>query len=281
MELIRREFLRSLFVQMDETGFKKGRAGTTGYVWIAVISGAIWAVSAPTRAAAVLQEHFGWLLDKAVVAADGLRAYQVLFRYLQRCWRHLLARAEAEAVTGDAGDGARYERLKRFYRRIKKMKTQDPFITMYLTREIRAIPSTFPDGKPKTHLTRAVPYTFTFLAFRDMPPQNNDAELAIRDNIVVQRNVRHHITTPGGARGVLPPGHVCGHLPQERHVAVQGRNRDDQEPGMGHVPPRPVGGRGLVRIRRSRVRIRGSHRVLDCGDAAAECDRGLTTKVGL
>ena len=197
MELIRREFLRSLFVQMDETGFKKGRAGTTGYVWIAVISRAIWAVFAPTRAAAVLQEHFGWLLDKAVVA-DGLRAYQVLFRYLQRCWRHLLARAEAEAVTGDAGDEARYDRLKRFYRRIKKMKTQDPFTTMYLTREIRAILSTFPDGKLKTHLTNAVPYMFTFLAFRDMPPQNNDAELAIRDNIVVQRNVRHHITTPGG-----------------------------------------------------------------------------------
>ena len=78
------------------------------------------------------------------------------------------------------------------------METQDPFATMYLTREIRAIPSTFPDDKPKTRLTRAVPYTFTFLAFRDMPPQNNDAELAIRDNIVVQRNVRHHITTPGG-----------------------------------------------------------------------------------
>ena len=104
MELIRREFLRSLFVQMDETGFKKCRAGTTGYVWIAVISGAIWAVFAPTRAAAVLQKHLGWLLDKAVVAADGLRAYQVLFRYLQRCGLHLPARAEAEAVTGDAGD---------------------------------------------------------------------------------------------------------------------------------------------------------------------------------
>ncbi len=182
---------------MDETGFKKGVAGRTGYVWVAVISTAIWVVFAPSRAVAVLQEHFGWLLDKAVVA-DGLRAYQVHFRYLQRCWRHMLARAKAVAVDGGPDDTARYETLKRFYHRIKLKETQDPFATTCLIREVREILSTFPDGKLKTHLTNAISYMFTYLAFRKMLPHNNPAELAIRDNIVVQRNVRYHITTPGG-----------------------------------------------------------------------------------
>ena len=39
---------------------------------------------------------------------------------------------------------------------------------------------------------------FTYLAFKGMPPQNNPAELAIRDCVVVQHNMRHQITTPRG-----------------------------------------------------------------------------------
>ena len=182
---------------MDETGFKKGRAGTTGYVWVAVTPEAVWAVFAPTRAAAVLRENFGWLLDKPVVA-DGLRAYRSHFRYLQRCWMHLLAKAEVPAVDDAPDDKERYRRLWYFYERIKLRETQGPFTTMYLTIEIHSILSAFPEGNLKTHLLNAVPYMFTYLAFKDMLPQNNPAELAIRDGVVVQRNVRHQITTPEG-----------------------------------------------------------------------------------
>ena len=40
--------------------------------------------------------------------------------------------------------------------------------------------------------------TVYFLAYEGMLPQNNPAELAIRDNVVRHRNVRHKITTLEG-----------------------------------------------------------------------------------
>ena len=58
--------------------------------------------------------------------------------------------------------------------------------------------SAYPDGRLKTHLLNAVYGLFTFLAHDGMLSQNNPVELAIRDNIVRHRNVRHKITTPEG-----------------------------------------------------------------------------------
>ena len=98
---IKKEFLRWLWVLMDETGFKTGRR--TGYVWAAVVPGAVFVWFAPGRTEAVLHEHFAWLAGRAVVC-DGYQAYSTeidgekLFPFKQRCWRHLLAKMEALAV---------------------------------------------------------------------------------------------------------------------------------------------------------------------------------------
>lgn len=71
-----------------------------------------------------------------------------------------------------------------------------------MAREIRALISSFSEGKLKNHLRNAEPYMLTFLSHSGMPPHNNSAELAIRDGPVVQRNMRYHVTTPDG-RGIF------------------------------------------------------------------------------
>ena len=197
LALIKNAILAWIYAHMDETSFKMGVLDKTGWVWLATVPNASWVVFATGRTDAVLQEHFGWLLDKAVVA-DGLGAYRRLFRDLQRCWRHLLARIEEAAVHGGPEDVARYDLFLVFYRRIRDMNKLAPFTMTYLTREVRAMIATFPDGKLKTHLENAVPYMFTFLAYPGMPPHNNPAELDIRDTVVAKRNKNRQIATPDG-----------------------------------------------------------------------------------
>lgn len=199
MESVKRAFLRCDFVQGDETGIKIGVAGKTGYVWVFVCRLAVFVVAVPQRGAPVLREHFAWLLHLPVVS-DGLAAYGAVFEHVQRCWRHLLARAEAAAVDGGPADVARYEQLLRFYRKLKGVGALNPFTVHFLAREIRALISSFPEGKLKNHLRNAEPDMSAFLSHPGMPPHNNAAELAIRDGPVRQRNARHHITTPDGRR---------------------------------------------------------------------------------
>ena len=55
--LIRQAFQKWEFVHMDETGFKIGISGRTGYVWVATVPDAVWVVFVPTGAGAVLPEH--------------------------------------------------------------------------------------------------------------------------------------------------------------------------------------------------------------------------------
>ena len=199
LEEIKWAFRESMFVHMDETGFKIGVLGKTGYVWVAVVGNAVWVHFAPTRGAAVLREHFGWLSRRAVVA-DGLPAYRAWFQHLQRCCRHLLAKGEAVAVDGDPGDEARHDWMQGYYHKIHGIKTLAPFTVTYLAKEFHDAVSAYPEGKLKTHLANAEPHVLTFMGFRGMPPHNNPAELAIRDLIVTQRNAHHKISTPEGRK---------------------------------------------------------------------------------
>ena len=196
LDLIKLAFLACAFVQGDETGIKIGIRGKGGYVWVFICRNAVFVVASPSRGIPVLLAHFGWILHLPVVS-DGHAPYKQ-FAAVQRCWRHLLAHVEAAAVDGKPEDVARYERMIEFYRRIKGMGTLAPLTMTLLTREIRGMIAGYPEGKLKTHLENAVPYMFTFLAHPGMPPHNNASELAIRDAVVRQRNVRHQITTPEG-----------------------------------------------------------------------------------
>ena len=216
IESIKREFLRWLWVLMDETGFKTG--GRTGYVWVAAVPGAVFVWFAPGRTDAVLHEHFAWLAGRAVVC-DGYGAYSTkiggkkLFRGKQRCWRHLLSLMEALAVAerkqrkeaGEEGPGPRelrYDQFLEMYRGIRHLKTLAPFTTMNLARLAWKLASGYgeqgEEGRVRGHVMRAIPDMFTFAAFPGMPPHNNGAEIEIRDAVVGQRNVRHKLVTAEG-----------------------------------------------------------------------------------
>ena len=91
------------WIQMDETGFKRGD-GHTGYVWVLNCAGACFVVFADSRSSEVLHTHFGWLDPRVPTVVDGLAQYKLFFEIIQRCWRHLLAYAEKLAVKMPEGD---------------------------------------------------------------------------------------------------------------------------------------------------------------------------------
>ena len=70
--------------------------GRKGYVWLATVEDATYLVAAPSRAAAVLDLHFGKLLGIPVVS-DGYAVYDIL-PVRQRRWAHILREAEKLAI---------------------------------------------------------------------------------------------------------------------------------------------------------------------------------------
>ncbi len=108
--------------------------------------------------------------------------------------RRLLASSEAAAAGGGAAAGARHGRLLDFHDWMRRMKAPAPLAAVHLTCGIRGIVYAHPGGKPGTHLTNAVPRMLAFLGCCDMPPHNNPAELAERDNgdVAQHRPPDHH-----------------------------------------------------------------------------------------
>ena len=101
--------------QFDESVFKMN--GRKGYVWLVTVEDATYLVAAPSRAAAVLDLHFGKLLGIPVVS-DGYAVYDI-FPVRQRCWAHILREAEKLAIRNGGNDLSCYRRLLSLYKRIK------------------------------------------------------------------------------------------------------------------------------------------------------------------
>ena len=109
----------ALFVQFDESAFKMN--GRTGYVWLVTAGDATYLVAAPSRAAAVLDLHFGRLLGIPVVS-DEYAVYDI-FHVRQMCWVHILREAEKYAVRNGGNDLSCYRRLLSLYKRIKGIES--------------------------------------------------------------------------------------------------------------------------------------------------------------
>ena len=79
---------------MDETSYKRGD-GHRGYVWLVCTPVAVFVWFAYNRSSTVLTEHFDWLRGKPTVC-DGMPGYpSALTDIIQRCFVHLLRKAEA------------------------------------------------------------------------------------------------------------------------------------------------------------------------------------------
>ena len=186
---------RAAFVQFDESAVKMN--GKRGYAWLATAGDATYIVAAPSRAAAVLDLHFGGLLGLPAVT-DGYAAYGVL-PVRQRCWVHLLREAEKYAVKNGGDDLSCYRRLLSMYRRIKNRKSADSTECLDLEKAVLRITYSYKEGHGfRGTLENAAPHLFTFLRYPGMPPHNNAAELEIRDTVVLHRNVRHQLSEPVG-----------------------------------------------------------------------------------
>ena len=197
---IKAAILCQIWVQMDETVFKRGD-GHRGYVWLVCTPVAVFVWFAYNRSSTVLTEHFDWLRGKPTVC-DGMPGYpSALTDIIQRCFVHLLRKAEELAVSNeDPADEARYDMMLELYEDAKRIKALAPFTHMDLSQRAHGIVTSYEDGKVRTHLLNALPDMFTFLSYPGMPPHNNDTERAIRDGIIPQRNSRHKTMNARGRK---------------------------------------------------------------------------------
>ena len=161
------------------------------------VEDATYLVAAPSRAAAVLDLHFGKLLGIPVVS-DGYAVYDI-FPVRQRCWAHILREAEKLAIRNGGNDLSCYRRLLSLYKRIKGRESAGSAECLDLERAVLQIAVSYGEGhKFRGTLEGAAPHLFTFLRYPGMPPHNNAAELEIRDSVVLHRNVRHQLSEPEG-----------------------------------------------------------------------------------
>ena len=191
------------FVQFDESSLKMN--GRKGYVWLVTTGDATYLVAAPSRAAIILDKYFGKLLDIPVVV-DGYTVYNA-FPVKQRCWVHILRKAEKFAITKGGNYLSCYLRLLAMYKRIKDRESASCAECLDLERAVLEIAASYGDAEDKIEhdglkfkatLEYAAPCLFTFLRYPGMPPHNNGAELEIRDTVVLHRNVRHQLSEPEG-----------------------------------------------------------------------------------
>ena len=197
---IMQEIMYNPGVQMDETSFNRGD-GHKGYTCIARTPTAAFVWFAYNRKAHVLFNIFSWLQNKPIVC-DGLSSYKTeLSKTIQRCFVHLLRKAEALAVTkGYAEDEERYDKLLELYKDAKDTNILAPFTIIDPSRRAYEIVKLYKDESTRTHILNAIPDMFTFLAFPGMPPHNNGTEILIRDHIIGQRNVRRKTMTREGRK---------------------------------------------------------------------------------
>ena len=183
------------FVQFDESVFKMN--GRKGYVWLVTVEDATYLVAAPSRAAAVLDLHFGKLPGIPVVS-DGYAVHDI-FPVRQRCWAHILREAEKMAIRNGGNDLSCYRRLLSLYKRIKGRESAGSAECLDLERAVLQIAVSYGKGhRFRGTLEGAAPHRFTFLRYPGMSPHNNAAELEIRDSVVLHRNVRHQLSEPEG-----------------------------------------------------------------------------------
>ena len=94
-----------------------------------------------------------------------------------------------------------------------------------MQRTLHNVAQSYPEKhKFRITLENAAPFLFTFLRYPGMPPHNNDAECEIRDTVVLQRNVRHHLVNAEGMEvfsvlvsvAVPAANRACFHIRQSR-----------------------------------------------------------------
>ena len=225
MAQIMAEFSKYAYVIADETFF--AYLGEKGVIWVMLVPTAVLVSFEITRKAWVLEERFGWLCVKVVVA-DGYGPYKTFFVFIQRDWIHVLRHAldslvriadaakEAKEKDRPRAEAARdlaecaYEDLHAL-RAAAHQTALAPFTVHDLVLEARRLAPMF-DPEFETELYNAAPDLFTFVWKKGVPDNTALVEVTIRDALVRQRNVRHQMTNKKGRErfsALVSFNHTC------------------------------------------------------------------------
>ena len=192
---------------IDETTYRYKKKKI--YIWVVRTDTATLVVPSMGRGE-IHAPGFLRQLSHMPVVVDGYSVYLGMFRIRQRCWAHVLLKAEEAYIR--CKDMALkkvylglYHRLRNTYRKAKAIAKvtvhsggADVATCLRLEREVAPIVAAYGNDGFATHLENALPHLFTFLRYPGLPPTNYSTERDIRDAVVVQRRFRHHSATPTG-----------------------------------------------------------------------------------
>ena len=222
---IKAEFSKYVYVIADETFFAYRKK--KGVIWVMLVPTAVLVSFEITRSAWVLEERFGWLCLKVVVA-DGYGPYKTFFVFIQRDWIHVLRHAldSLERLTEAAKEAKEKDRPQaeaardlaacahadlHALRAAAHETALSPFTVHDLVLEARRLAPMF-DPEFETELYNAAPDLFTFVWKKGVPDNTALVEVTIRDALVRQRNVRHQMTNKRGRErfsALVSFNHTC------------------------------------------------------------------------
>ena len=188
---IKERIRNSSVVYVDETSFSV--LGKNQWVWVFRTIHDILLVVRPSRGSPVLKEILG-LNYQGKVICDCWRAYNFL-GILQRCWSHLLRKAEdlKETISGRH----LYEKLLAMFKEIKRFNRTNPtsekraekYETM--TKELKATIKYYSRYEELkgiiTYIGNNIGNWFTCVKYEGIEPTNNFAEQALRETVIVRR----------------------------------------------------------------------------------------------
>ncbi len=200
VERIKEELKKAPFLMLDETTYRYRKKRI--YVWVARADTATMVVPAMGRGEIHAPDFLAGLSHIPVVV-DGYSVYIGMFRVRQRCWAHILLKAEETYIR--CKDEALQKVYWDLYCSLNDMHIKAKRIAgdtapdggadadkcLQLERETAAIAAAYGDAPFGVHLSNALPNLFTFLRYPGMPSTNNGSERDLRDTVVKQRKFRY------------------------------------------------------------------------------------------
>lgn len=181
-------------VYADETGWRM--EGENWWLWVFKTNKGVRYVIEDTRGKGVPEKALGTKKDRVIIS-DGYKVYDNLPGDNQQCWVHLLRVARDASPT-------LHEDLVRLYvelgeELLKPLSQRDPpFFTQKLQTIIEKDYSDLPAKKAQERIVRHQKQLLTCLSYEGVLPENNTAERALR-NHVVMRKIFGGSRSPDGA----------------------------------------------------------------------------------
>ena len=205
--MIRKRVSASMVIGADETGAKVN--GNKHWFWTWQTPDLTYIAHSDTRGKAAIDIHFPKGFPKATLVHDGWRAQTgTLAKHHQTCLPHLLRHLNYlnQKYDGDKWGGA----FKRLLYDAIELSGQGPIEKeniqkMEIVRRLQKLLERPPDKRDKELYTfykrmcRERQHLFTFLYLKDVPPDNNASERAIR-NVKVKQKISGQFKTERAAQ---------------------------------------------------------------------------------